>query len=397
MQGRASLPARTWRVQACFWPTRSSSSRPVRCALDADMVWRQAFGQHMDFSGQKIGLDGALALARRFPQTGMQCISMALDFCDIGAAGVHAIAQRLSKVKFMTLQFENCALFTDAEAVALTMHFAVDLQSLRLGLKGCGMTTAGARAIAKKLPSNMFLLSLLLNSSNIGTRGFYALAQSLPPELFILELNPGMDVDDAGLRMFADNLSANLVGLTFNLDDCSAISDASLQHLFSCLPTKATQITLGICCEEEAEQLSNQALIVLADRLRACKKLRFLDLCVSQGAFDDDGVESLSFSLKRLKNLKILKIMFMSCGEISNAAALDLAENLPEKLMELKLSFFRCTFFDEHDPVDLLPIITSLPQQLLSLTLNFGHCCLIVAPDGMPQLCPGLLLYQCCY
>ena len=272
----------------------------------------------LNLSYNSIGSDGAVALAE-----GLKCCTnlqtLCLSYNTIGSDGVVALAKGLKCcTNLQTLDLlSNCIGSDGAVALAKGLKHCTNLKKLYLHCNSIG--SDGALDLAEGLKCCTNLQTLYLSYNSIGSDGAVALADGLKcctnlQTLYLSDNSIGSD----GAVALAEGLKCctNLQTLNLSYNSIGSNGGVALAEGLKCCTNIQT-----LCLSYNS--IDSDGAVAIAERLKYCTNVQTLDL--SYNSIGSDGAVALAERLKCCTNLQTLDLSYNSIG---SDGAVALAEGL---------------------------------------------------------------------
>ena len=340
---------------------------------DADVVElcevlpRFAALRTLDLSKNKIGLEGAKAIAEALMKSGTAVvITLYLGLNNIGDEGAIAIAEALkvNAVLLNELGLGNNSIGADgAKAIAEALKVNAVLTELRLGVNTIGdkgakaiaevlkvnavVTTLslwnnsigdeGAIAIAEALKIKAVLTTLHLNVNNIGDEGAIAIAEALKVNAVVTELwLGGNEIGDEGAKAIAEALKVNAA-----LKNCNLLKnslDVESATMLAQIGTEKGIMLSGMRRDQTEAKFDSQGLRP-ADAILIGSDLQFMTVLTELILWDNNmfGLEGAIAIAEALKVNAVLTTLRLDFNEIGAVGAKAIAEALKVNTVLTKL------------------------------------------------------------
>ena len=306
---------------------------------DADVVElcevlpRFAALRTLDLSKNKIGLEGAKAIAEALMKSGTAVvITLYLGLNNIGDEGAIAIAEALKVNAVLTtlnLGYNSIGV-EGAKAIAEALKVNAVLTELRLGVNTIG--DKGAKAIAEVLKVNAVVTTLSLWNNSIGDEGAIAIAEALKIKAVLTTLHLNVNnIGDEGAIAIAEALKVNAVVTELWLGG-NEIGDEGAKAIAEALKVNAVVTTLVL----GGNNIGDEGAIAIAEALKVNAVLTTLNL-----GYNSIGVEGAKAIAEALKVNAVLTELSLCNNNIGPEGAIAIAEALKVNavLTTLRLDF----------------------------------------------------------
>ncbi len=248
---------------------------------------------HLDFSSNKIGIEGAAYLGDFFA-TNNSVSTIYLSYNGIGVEGVK-------------LLFEGISCNTTLKTIYIRNNDIKD---------------EGLKIIAKSLEENNILESLNIGDNNISDVGVIALCNSLYKNQSIKSLNLGRnDISEKGAHAIGKILLENKPLEHLNIGK-NIIADNGVSYLSEALKNNTNLLIFNV----RDNKISDIGAEKIGQMLQQNSKINILNVCDNQ--IGDRGIESICNGLKENSSVKFLYITNNEYSKKGTKLLNELQQNL---------------------------------------------------------------------